>query len=136
MNEVKIKANSNWPGTTNKKLIKVGNLESNVSGSANMVVDDLQVEQLEVQHQRLRHYQPEKGNAKEGEYSITSSGEIMAFGVDVPELSCKMTGNGTMEVHPTNNLKANVVGKGKIRYKGPTAVQQKVIGKGSVEEVK
>ena len=47
-----------------------------------------------------------------------------------------MTGNGTMEVHPTNNLKANVVGKGKIRYKGPTAVQQKVIGKGSVEEVK
>ena len=73
---------------------------------------------------------------KEGEYSITSSGEIMAFGVDVPELSCKMTGNGTMEVHPTNNLKANVVGKGKIRYKGPTAVQQKIIGKGSVEEVK
>lgn len=47
-----------------------------------------------------------------------------------------MTGNGSMEVHATNNLKANIVGKGKIRYKGPTAVQQKVLGKGSVEEVK
>ena len=41
-----------------------------------------------------------------------------------------------MEVHATNNLKVNIVGKGTIRYKGPTAVQQKVIGKGSVVEVK
>ena len=48
----------------------------------------------------------------------------------------KVTGNGLAEVHATDNLKANVVGKGNIRYKGPTAVQQRIIGKGTVEEVK
>ena len=67
---------------------------------------------------------------------ITSSGDIHAFGLAVPQLSCKVTGNGLAEVHATDNLKANVVGKGNIRYKGPTAVQQRIIGKGTVEEVK
>ncbi|MTT24025.1 DUF2807 domain-containing protein, partial [Parabacteroides merdae] len=45
-------------------------------------------------------------------------------------------GKGSAQIHPTDNLKATIVGKGNIRYKGPTAVQQKVIGKGTVEEVK
>ncbi len=44
--EVKIKANSNCLVQL-KELIKVGKLELNVSGSANMVVNDLQVDKLE-----------------------------------------------------------------------------------------
>ena len=76
------------------------------------------------------------GSAEEADYNITTDGEIMAFGVAVPEVNCKITGKGSAQIHPTNNLKATVVGKGNIRYKGPTAVQQKVIGKGTVEEVK
>lgn len=133
--ETKINANSNCLIQL-KKTVKVGKLDLNVSGSANMVADDLQVDKLECNINGSGTIKLKKGNAKEGEYSITSSGEIMAFGVAVPELECKMTGNGLMEVHATNNLKANIVGKGKIRYKGLTAVQQKVLGKGSVEEVK
>lgn len=133
--EVKIKANSNCLVQL-KKTVKVGKLDLNVSGSANMVVSDLEADKLECSINGSGTITLKKGKTKEGEYSITSSGEIMAFGVAVPELNCKMTGNGTMEVHATDNLKANVVGKGNIRYKGPTAVQQKVIGKGSVEEVK
>lgn len=133
--EVKINANSNCLVQL-KKAVKVGKLDLNVSGSANMVVNDLEADKLECSINGSGTITLKKGKAKEGEYSITSSGEIMAFGVAVPELNCKMTGNGSMEVHATNNLKANVVGKGNIRYKGPTAVQQKVIGKGSVEEVK
>ena len=81
-------------------------LELNGSGSANMVVNDLQVDKLECSINGSGTINLKKGNAKEGEYSITSSGEIMAFGVDVPELSCKMTGNGTMEVHPTAKVKS------------------------------
>ena len=133
--EVKVKANSNCLVQL-KEAVKVGKLELNVSGSANMVVNELQADKLECSINGSGTINLKKGKAAVGEYSITSSGEIMAFGVEVPDLSCKMTGNGTMEVHPTDNLKANIVGKGNIRYKGPTAVQQKVIGKGSVEEVK
>lgn len=133
--EIKVKANTNCLVQL-KELVKAGKLELDVSGSANMVANDLQADKLECSINGSGTITLKKGTAKEGEYSIVTSGEIMAFGVDVPELSCKMTGSGTMEVHPTNNLKANIVGKGNIRYKGPTAVQQKVIGKGSVEEVK
>lgn len=133
--ETTIKANSNCLVQL-KKPVKVGKLDLNVSGSANMVVDELQADKLECSINGSGTITLKKGKASIGEYSITSSGEIMAFGVEVPDLTCKMTGNGTMEVHSTDNLKANVVGKGNIRYKGPTAVQQKVLGKGSVEEVK
>jgi len=133
--EIKINANSNCLVQL-KEPVKMGKLDLNVSGSANMVINELQADKLECSINGSGTINLKKGDAKEGAYSITSSGEIMAFGVAVPELSCKMTGNGSMEVHATNNLKANIVGKGKIRYKGPTAVQQKVLGKGSVEEVK
>ena len=74
------------------------------------------------------------GNAEEADYSITTDGEIMAFGVAASEVNCKITGKGSAQIHPTDNLKATIVGKGNIRYKGPTAVQQKIIGKGTVED--
>lgn len=133
--ELKIKANANSLVQLTK-LVKVGKLDLNVSGSANMVVADLQADKIECNIDGSGTVTLKQGKAKEGEYSIVSSGDIHAFGLDVPELSCKITGNGLAEVHSTNNLKASIVGKGNIRYKGPTAVQQKVIGKGTVEEVK
>ena len=107
--ELKINANSNCLVQLKQK-VEVGKLDLNVSGSANMVVNELKTDKLD--------------------------GEIMAFGVAVPEVNCKITGKGSAQIHPTDNLKATIVGKGNIRYKGPTAVQQKVIGKGTVEEVK
>lgn len=133
--ELIIKANSNCLVQL-KKPVQVGKLDLNVSGSANMVVADLEVSKLECSINGSGTINLKKGKADEGSYSIMSSGEIMAFGVAVPQLNCNIKGNGKAEVHPTDNLKASIVGKGSIRYKGPTAVQQKIIGKGTIEEVK
>ncbi len=133
--ELKIDANSNCLVQL-KEPVKMSKVDLNVSGSANMVVSELHTDKIECSITGSGTINLKSGDAKEGEYAIASSGEIMALGVAVPELSCKLTGNGSMEVHATNNLKVNIVGKGTIRYKGPTAVQQKVIGKGSVVEVK
>ncbi len=119
-----------------KETVKLGKLDLDISGSANIVADDLQVDKLECTINGSGSITLKKGNAKEGSYSITSSGDIHAFGVAVPDLKCNVTGSGTAEVHATDNLKASLVGKGNIRYKGPTAVQQKKIGKGTIEEVK
>ena len=119
-----------------KETVTVGKLDLNVSGSANMVVNHLEADKIECDIDGSGSITIKKGNAKEGDYSIVSSGDIHAFGLAVPLLSCKVTGNGLAEVHATDNLKANVIGKGNIRYKGPTAVQQRIIGKGTVEEVK
>lgn len=133
--ELIVKANSNCLVQL-KELVKVGKMDLNVSGSANMVVADLDVNKLECSINGSGTISLKKGKAAEGNYSIMSSGEIMAFGVAVPQLTCNIKGNGKAEVHPTDNMKATVIGKGNIRYKGPTAVQQKIIGKGTIEEVK
>ncbi|SEF87269.1 head GIN domain-containing protein [Parabacteroides chinchillae] len=133
--ELEIKANANSLVQL-KHLVTVSKLEMDVSGSANMVIDDLKVDIIECNVDGSGSITLKNGSAKEGKYSIVSSGDIHAFGVAVPDLTCKITGNGSAEVHPTDNLKATIIGKGNIRYKGPTAVQQKVIGKGTVEEVK
>ena len=125
-----VKTNSKW------QKVEVGKLDLNVSGSANMVVNELKTDKLECSINGSGTINLKAGNAEEADYSITTDGEIMAFGVAVPEVNCKITGKGSAQIHPTDNLKATIVGKGNIRYKGPTAVQQKVIGKGTVEEVK
>ena len=117
--ELKINANSNCLVQLKQKVVnelKTDKLECSINGSGTINL--------------------KAGNAEEADYTITTDGEIMAFGVAVPEVNCKITGKGSAQIHPTDNLKATIVGKGNIRYKGPTAVQQKVIGKGTVEEVK
>lgn len=119
-----------------KKPVKIGKLDLNVSGSANMVVESLEADQIACDIDGSGSITLQSGKAKEGSYSIVSSGDLHAFGLEVPELNCKIIGNGLAEIHPTDNLKASVTGKGSIRYKGPTAVQQRIIGKGTIEEVK
>lgn len=133
--ETRIKANGNSL-VQFKKPVKVGKLDLNVSGSANMVVESLEADRIECDIDGSGSITLKSGKAQEGSYNIVSSGDIHAFGLEVPELNCKITGNGLAEIHPTDNLKASVIGKGSIRYKGPTAVQQRIIGKGTIEEVK
>ena len=140
LKEVKASGNANFiansPLKGDELKVEVGKLDLNVSGSANMVVNELKTDKLECSINGSGTINLKAGNAEEADYSITTDGEIMAFGVAVPEVNCKITGKGSAQIHPTDNLKATIVGKGNIRYKGPTAVQQKVIGKGTVEEVK
>lgn len=119
-----------------KKLVELGKLDLNVNSSANIVVNNVKVDKLECSITGSGSITLKEGTANVGTYSISSSGDIHAFGVAIPEVSCRVTGSGTAEIHPTDNLKANLVGSGNIRYKGPTAVQQKKVGKGTIEEVK
>lgn len=133
--ELKINANSNCLIQLKKK-IEIGKLDLNVSGSANMVVNDLKADKLECSINGSGTINLKAGSAEQADYSITTDGEIMAFGLAVPEVNCKIAGKGSAQIHPTNNLKASIIGKGSIRYKGPTAVQQKILGKGTIEEVK
>lgn len=131
--ELKINANSNCLIQL-KKRVEVGKLDLNVSGSANMVVNNLKADKLECSINGSGTINLKAGTAEEADYSITTDGEIMAFGVEAPEVDCKITGKGSAQVNSSNNLKASVVGKGSIRYKGAATLQQKVLGKGTVEK--
>ena len=133
--ELEVKANENCL-IQFKQPIEVGALDLDVSGSANMVVENLKVDKLNCNMGGSGSIRLKSGSANQGNYTVLSSGDIHAYGVAIPDVKCKMAGNGLAEIHPTGNLNATLVGKGNIRYKGPTAVQQRVIGKGTIEEVK
>ncbi len=118
-----------------KEKVEVGKLDLNVSGSANMVVNEIQADKLECNISGSGTINVKQGATEEAEYSITSDGEIMAFGVAASKVDCKITGKGSAQVQATENLKASVVGKGSIRYKGEATVNQKILGKGTIEKV-
>lgn len=132
--EMIIKANANSLVQLKNK-VTVGKLNLDVSGSANMVANNIEVDKLECDIDGSGSITLKKGTAKEGDFGIVSSGDLHALGIEIPRIECSVTGNGLAELRPTKNLKANVIGKGKIRYKGPTAVEQRVIGKGTIEEI-
>ena len=132
--EMTIKANANGLVQLKNK-VTVGKLNLDVSGSANMVANNIEVDKLECDIDGSGSITLKKGTAKEGDFGIVSSGDLHALGIEIPRIECSVTGNGLAELRPTKNLKANVIGKGKIRYKGPTAVEQRVIGKGTIEEI-
>ena len=132
--ETTIRANSNSL-VQFKQPVKVGKLALKVAGSANMVVNDVTADKVELDIDGDGSITVKKGTANEGDYSIVTKGDIHAYGLEVSKINCKVTGNGLAEITPKQHLKAQIVGKGNIRYQGPTAVDQRVIGKGKVEEV-
>lgn len=132
--EMTIKANANSLVQLKNK-VTVGKLNLDVSGSANMVANNIEVDKLECDIDGSGSITLKKGTAKEGDFGIVSSGDLHALGIEIPRIECSVTGNGLAELRPTKNLKANIIGKGKIRYKGPTAVERRVIGKGTIEEI-
>lgn len=133
--ELNVKANSNCLVQIKKK-VEVGKLDLDVSGSANMVIEDLAADKLECTINGSGTINLKEGTAGEADYTINTDGEIMAFGVSAQQVNCNIKGKGSAQVHPVDNMKASVVGKGSIRYKGPTAVQQKILFGGTIEEVK
>ena len=132
--EMTIKANANSLVQLKNK-VTVGKLNLDVSGSANMVANNIEVDKLECDIDGSGSITLKQGTAKEGDFGIVSSGDLHALGIEIPRIECSVTGNGLAELRPTKNLKANIIGKGKIRYKGPTAVERRVIGKGTIEEI-
>ena len=134
--ELKVKTNDNSL-IQFKKTVKVGKLDLNVTGSANVVVADVQANQVDCDIDGSGSITIKQGNAQQGKFDVMSSGDIHALGLLVSQANCNMKGSGTIEIHATDNLKTSVVGKGKIRYKGsPTMDKNFVVGKGSVEQVK
>ena len=133
--ELKINANSNCLVQLKKK-IEIGKLDLNISGSANMIVNELQADKLECSINGAGTINLKSGKATQANYNITTDGEIMAFGVTALNINCKIAGKGIAQIHPTENLKANIVGKGEIQYKGSATVQQHILGKGTIKQIK
>ena len=118
------------------KPVETGVLTLNVNNSANIVAENIKIDRLECNMEGSGSIRLKEGTANQANYNIVSSGDIHAFGVQANSVNCKVPGSGTMEVYPLNSMKANLVGKGNIRYKGNLKdIEQRIIGKGKIEKV-
>ena len=133
--EMEIKAKNNCLVQL-KQPVEIGVLTLTVDNSANMVVENLKADKLECNMDGSGSMRLKAGTANQGKFTVLSSGDIHAYGVTIPDVNCKMAGSGLAEIHPTGNLKASLVGKGTIRYKGNPTVDQRSIGKGVIEQIK
>lgn len=118
-----------------KNPVEVGKLIIDASNSANVIIEDAVANEIDASAGVKATIYLKGGTAKVGKYSSVSGGEVFALGYDVPVLSASVTGNGIIEAYCSNALKARVVGKGTIRYKGAVTVESSKIG-GTIEEVK
>ncbi len=116
------------------KPVEMGVLQLSVNNSANIVAENIKIDRLECNMDGSGSIRLKNGTANQANYTIVSSGDIHAFGVQVKSANCKVAGSGTMEVYPLDAMKANLVGKGNIRYKGNVNVEQRIIGKGKIEK--
>ncbi len=117
-----------------KKPVRVGRLDLIVKQSANIMAEVIESEYLKCDMDGSGSITLKSGDAMIGNFSITGSSDIHAFGVEIPSVTCKITGSGLAEVNATDHLKASVIGKGAIRYKGSPSVTNTIIGGGTIEK--
>ncbi|MCC8155638.1 MAG: DUF2807 domain-containing protein [Tannerellaceae bacterium] len=119
-----------------KNPLELGKLDLNISGSANIIVEELITENLDCNISGSGSMKLVKGQTKHAIYNIKNSGLIQAYGVEATEAIAKVMAGGTMEINVTDALNVQMLGNGIIRYKGsPHTIQQKKLGKGSIDKV-
>lgn len=113
--------------------IRTDQLEVTLTGSSTFTADYLQGGKLSgtITGSGTFHI---KGKADQASFIITGRGNVNAFDMQTDQLDCIITGKGNMDVWVTKNLKAILVGMGKIKYKGDPEISKEVRGIGSVKK--
>jgi hypothetical protein len=76
------------------------------------------------------------GSADMCDFTISGSGKLFAAELISKEAQVSLSGSGSVEIHVTESLKANVSGSGKVHYKGnPKREITNVSGSGSVRKI-
>lgn len=94
--------------------IEVSNLELEVNGSGDIVVD---------------------GRTKDLRIKVNGSGDIDARSLEARNAQARVNGSGDIVLHATEELSAAVSGSGDIRYKGSPKVSVKDNGSGDVRSL-
>lgn len=114
-------------------LIKSDNFETKITGSGNIRLH------LQAKEARARLTgsgdMDLRGSAEDFNCKITGSGDINAFDFKCETVDATVIGSGNLQVHASEELRANVPGSGDIVYSGnPRKEDFKTLGSGSVSK--
>ncbi len=113
--------------------IKTESLDFAISGSGNIVIDDLVVSDLEGHISGSGDIDLSGSKTAETmEISISGSGDLFADNLKVNSVEIRISGSGTCKVFAVSELEVSVSGSGSVYYKGNPMVNAKVSGSGKV----
>jgi hypothetical protein len=118
---------------TSKNKLTSNDLDLNISGSGDMFLDSLDIQNLDVKISGSGELEANGFNTIESEkISISGSGKMNLF--DLPALTSdvNVSGSGNCDVNVINSLKVDISGSGNVRYKGVPTVKSNVSGSGNV----
>jgi hypothetical protein len=93
--------------------VKGNNIKTEISGSGNITL---------------------KGYATFNDISMSGSGSMNAFALELENAKVKVSGSGVCELTASASIEATVLGSGTIKHKGNTKnVSKKVYGSGAVD---
>lgn len=108
-------------------------LDVAVSGSGNVMLDDLKAERVKVTVSGSGDVKL-AGSGKTADLNVAVSGSGNFRGIDFPaeDVDVKMSGSGNVDVYAENSLKVRAAGSGDVTYRGNPSIDQSILGSGKV----
>ncbi|MEO1450650.1 MAG: head GIN domain-containing protein, partial [Bacteroidota bacterium] len=131
--EVSVSGSGDWENTTNLDFVDAVALS--VSGSGNMVVQNIETKKLDANVVGSGDMTI-TGMTEEFIASVSGSGDIEAYNLTSSTIDAKVSGSGTLKVNADQaDFTASVSGSGDIFYKGtPASIETAVTGSGDVKK--
>ena len=116
--------------------IKTKSLDFSISGSGNIVIDDLVASDIEGHISGSGDIDLSGSETAETmEISISGSGDFFAENLKVNSVELRISGSGTCRVFAVSELEASISGSGSVYYKGNPRVNAKASGSGKIRSI-
>lgn len=120
----------------NDGAIKADDMDLAVSGSGNINISDLTVQNISAVISGSGNITYSGNTAiKESKLVVTGSGNINAEGLSSGDAKVNITGSGDCKVNATENLNVQITGSGSVMYKGKAMINANVTGSGKVRQM-
>ena len=116
--------------------IKTKSLDFSISGSGNIVIDDLVASDIEGHISGSGDIDLSGSETSETmEISISGSGDFFAENLKVNSVELRISGSGSCRVFAVSELEASISGSGSVYYKGNPRVNAKASGSGKIRSI-
>jgi hypothetical protein len=114
--------------------VQAATMDLKVSGSGNIIVEQLQTTPLEARISGSGRISVNGGTAMTLDLKISGSGRIDVGDLVAGSATATVSGSGDMWLQVNNSLDANISGSGNIFYRGnPTNISTSISGSGKVK---
>lgn len=120
----------------NEGPIKANDMDLVISGSGNINISDLTVQNMSAVISGSGSINYSGGAAaRESKLMVTGSGNINADGLSSKDAQVTITGSGDCKVNAEENLNVQITGSGSVMYRGKALINANVTGSGKVRQI-